>query len=101
MVYTFNMSSELVAFNQTCELFLGYSREELSGKHAWELIAESSREISGQMRARKMEGVPVTSYRVMALTKHRQSIPLDVTTQLVYRFSKPIGIQGLARQPCT
>ncbi|MDH3602355.1 MAG: PAS domain-containing protein, partial [Candidatus Tectomicrobia bacterium] len=98
MVYTCNMSSELVAFNQTCESFLGYNREELCGKHAWELLTASSRDISSQMRVRKMEGIPVTSYRVMALTKHQQSVAVDVTTQLIYRFSQPIGIQGLARR---
>ena len=97
MIYTFNMSSELVAFNQTYESFFGYSREELLGKHAWDLITASSRVISDQMRARKIDGLPITSYRVMALTKNQRAVPVDVTTQLIYRFAQPIGIQGMAR----
>lgn len=101
MIYIYNMSSELVAFNQTYASFFGYSHEELSGKHSWELITASSRDISFQMRAQKMEGVPITSYRVVALTKNQQSIPVDVTTQLIYRCSQPIGIQGIARCPRT
>ena len=101
MIYTYNMSSELVAFNQAYASFFGYRREELVGKHSWELITASSRDLSFQMRAQKMEGASVTSYRVMALTKNQRAIPVDVATQLIYRFSQPIGIQGIARRSRT
>lgn len=98
MIYTCTMSGELVAFNQTFESLMGYSREELFGKYAWELLTAPSRDISYQMRMCKRQGVPLTSYRVMVLTKHQQTIPVDVITQWIYRFSEPIGIQGVARR---
>ena len=52
---------------------------------------------SRQMRVSKEIGTAWTTYEVEVITKDNRRVPLEVSTRLICRDEKPIGIQGIGR----
>jgi PAS domain-containing protein len=49
------------------------------------------------MRVTKDAGTAWTTYEVEVIPKDTPRVPLEVSTRLIYRDGKPIGIQGIGR----
>ena len=52
---------------------------------------------SRQMRVTKEAGTAWTTYEIELITRDHRCVPLEVSSRLIYRDEKPIGIQGIAR----
>jgi PAS domain S-box-containing protein len=96
-IYTLDMHGHFTTVNKTGERILGYSRDELARMNLADLMPPESLAHSRQMRVTKEAGTAWTTYEVEVLTKDNRHVPLEVSTRLIYRGSKPVGVQGIAR----
>jgi PAS domain S-box-containing protein len=96
-IYTLDMHGHLTTINKTGERILGYSRDELVSMNLADIMSPESLTHSRQMRVTKETGTAWTTYEVEVITKDNRHVPLEVSTRLIYRGSKPVGVQGIAR----
>src|SRR5215475_8742041 len=96
-VYTADMQGRLTSTNKAGERLLGYSREEFAVINLADIITPESLERSRQMRLSKETGTAWTTYEVELITKDNRHLPLEVSTRLIYRDGKPVGVQGIGR----
>src|SRR5262249_30424841 len=96
-VYTCDMQRRFTSINKAGERLLGYSRDEFIGMSIAKIISPESLERSQQMRSQKEMGTAWTTYEVEFLTKDKRLVPIEVSTRLIYRDGKPVGVQGIGR----
>jgi PAS domain S-box-containing protein len=96
-VYTADMQGRLTSTNKAGERLLGYSREEFAVINLADIITPESLERSRQMRISKETGTAWTTYEVELITKDNRHLPLEVSTRLIYKDGKPVGVQGIGR----
>jgi PAS domain S-box-containing protein len=97
LVYTIDMQGHVTSLNKAGERILGYTRDEIVGKELAKIVAPESLVRSRQMRDTKEAGTAWTTYEVELITKDHRRVPLEVSSRLIYRDEKPIGIQGIGR----
>ena len=97
LVYTTDMQGHLTSLNKGGERILGYSRDEVVGRELTKIVSSESLIRSRQMRATKEAGTAWTTYEIEVITKDNRRVPLEVSTRLICRGRKPVGVQGIAR----
>src|SRR6266700_7652999 len=97
LVYTTDMQGHLTSLNKAGERISGYTRDEMVGHKLTDLLSEESVLRSQQMRVTKEAGTAWTTYEVEGITKDHRCVPLEVSSRLIYREGKPVGVQGIAR----
>jgi PAS domain S-box-containing protein len=96
-VYTLDMQGHFTAVTKTGERLLGYARDELVGMKLADIMPPESLTYSQQMHITKEAGTAWATYEVEMITKDHQRVPLEVSTRLIHRGGKPVGLQGIAR----
>jgi len=98
VVYTHDLDGQLTSMNITGERISGYQRDELLGTPIEKLVANEHLERVREALARKVRGeVAATFYEVDMVSKDGRRIPLELSTRLIYRDGKPVGVQGMGR----
>src|SRR5262245_37790893 len=96
-VYTCDMQRRFTSINKAGERLLGYSRDEFIGTSIAKIISPESLERSQQMRSQKEMGTAWTTYEVEFLTKDTRLVPIEVSTRIIYKDGKAVGVQGIGR----
>jgi PAS domain S-box-containing protein len=96
-VYTCDMHGHLTSTNKAGERLFGYTRDELAGMPLADFLSPESLVRSRQQRLSKEMGTAWTTYEVELITKDRRLVPLEVSTRIIYRDGKPVGVQGIGR----
>ena len=96
-IYTLDMHGHFTTINKTGERLLGYARDELVCMKLTDIMPPESLTHSRQMRITQEAGTAWATYEVEVITKDNQRVPLEVSTQLIYREGKPVGVQGIGR----
>jgi|RhiMetdeSRZDD1v2_1073273.scaffolds.fasta_scaffold100226_2 PAS domain S-box-containing protein len=96
-VYTCDMQRRFTSINKAGERLLGYSRDEFIGMSIAKIISPESLERSQQMRFQKEMGAAWTTYEVEFLTKDKRLVPIEVSTRIIYKDGKAVGVQGIGR----
>jgi PAS domain S-box-containing protein len=96
-VYTCDMQRRFTSINKAGERLLGYSRDEFIGMSIAKIIAPKSLELSQQMRSQKEMGTAWTTYEVEFLTKDKRLLPIEVSTRIIYKDGRAVGVQGIGR----
>ncbi len=103
IIYTLNMSGELTSINKVVEQVLGYSREKLLGINFDKITSAIHGNEDYLERARKQLNSGTNpdhsaiTFEVMIATKYDEYIPLEISSRVMYRQGKAVGIQGIAR----
>ena len=98
IVYTHDLEGVVTSMNLAGERISGYKREEMVGLHVHELLMPEDREKAGDAMEKKLRGeVAATFYEVTMRAKDGRRIPLELSTRLIFRDGKPVGVQGVAR----
>ncbi|MDQ3280153.1 MAG: PAS domain S-box protein [Acidobacteriota bacterium] len=98
LVYTHDLDGRITSMNIAGERASGYSREELIGSHIHDLVVPEHVERARDAMAKKLRGeAAATFYEVEMRAKDGRRIPLELSTRLIYRDGKPVGVQGVAR----
>jgi PAS domain S-box-containing protein len=97
IIYTLDLDGNLTSLNKAGEDIFGFRREELLYKPISRLVAPAYLERMVDMRARKLAGEAMTNYELEAVTRDQRYLTLEVSSRLIYKDDKPVGIQGIAR----
>lgn len=97
VVYTLDLSGNITSLNKACERITGYAREELLGKPLAQFVTPAHLEMMRGMMQRKLEGDALTNYELEIVAKDKRTLILEVSSRLIYKQDKPVGVQGIAR----
>src|SRR5437588_13106827 len=98
IIYTHDLNGNFISLNQTGEDLTGYSKAELAGLNFADVVVPEQVELARRMLARKIENDELaTVYELEVTSKNGRRLTLELSTRLMYRDGKPIGVQGIAR----
>src|SRR5437867_9489141 len=76
----------------------GYRRTEALGRNIAQVVAPEHLEREREMIRRKLSGdTEASTYELEILAKDGRRVPLEVSSRLVRREGKPVGVQGFGR----
>ena len=101
IVYTLDLDGNLTSINKAAELITGYSREEMLSKNLTTFLTPDSVEITRQMLERKLLGEERTNYEMDIQSVDGRILTLEISSKLVLKEGKPVGVQGIARDITT
>ncbi len=97
MVYTHDIAGKITSINKAAERILGYTRSEAYQMRFQQFVATEFRETVQRTLDRQLtDHVPGTQ-EIQIVTKDGDRVMLEVSTRIIYREGKAIGIQGIAR----
>ena len=96
IIYAHDLEGRFTWVNKACERVTGYTREEALKLRVWDLIApgyvDPVRDAIEQRLSSEMQ-----LFDIEIIAKDGRRIPLELTSRLVYRGYRPVGVQGIAR----
>ena len=97
LIYTHDLAGNFTSLNKTGERITGYTREEAASLNIAQIIVPEHLALARQMMTRKGSADEATVYELDIIAKDGRCVPLEVSTRLIYRNGRPIGVQGIAR----
>jgi PAS domain S-box-containing protein len=97
IIYTHDLSGNFTSLNRSGERITGYSWEEAAGMNIADVVAPEHLDLARQAIATKASGKAPTVYELDIVAKDGRRVRLEVSTRVINRGGKPIGVQGIAR----
>jgi len=98
IVYTINMEGRFTSANKAAELISGYSHDEIVNMNISENLAPESLDLVNKMIQRKLDGTAETTvYELEFIAKDGRRVQIEVSSRLIYKDKRPIGVQAIAR----
>ena len=98
IIYTHDLEGNFTSLNQTGEDLTGYSKADVANFNFAQVVVPEQVELARQMLGSKLKNNEVaTVYELDILSKHGRRLTLELSTRLIYRDGKPVGVQGIAR----
>lgn len=97
IIYTHDLAGNFTSLNRSGERITGYSREEAAKMNIVDVLAPEYVQVAREMITRKRDLSTSTVYELEIITKGGRRVRLEVSTRLIYRDRKPIGVQGIGR----
>jgi two-component system, cell cycle sensor histidine kinase and response regulator CckA len=98
VVYTHDLTGRYTSLNKIGQQITGYSPEEIGGVDFRSLASPEDVELAHSMLRKKLNGEAAsTVYPVSIKAKDGTMIPFEVSSQLIIKNGKPVGVQGIAR----
>lgn len=97
IIYTHDLAGNFTSLNRSGERITGYSRNEAVLMNIADVLAPEYIAVAREMIARKTDRESPTVYELEIITKGHRRVRLEVSTSLIFRDGRPVGIQGVAR----
>jgi PAS domain S-box-containing protein len=97
IIYTHDLNGNFTSLNRSGERITGYSREEASTMNIADVISPEYLDFARKMMAQKAADKTPTVYEIDIISKPGRRVRLEVSTRLIFRDGKPVGIQGIGR----
>lgn len=97
LIYTHDLQGNFTSLNRAGEIITGYSREEALKMNIAEVVAPEYLEEARKMIADKIVGEVPTTYELEIIAKQKHRVSLELSTRIIYKNGKPIGVQGIGR----
>ncbi|HVF22920.1 MAG TPA: PAS domain S-box protein, partial [Pyrinomonadaceae bacterium] len=97
IIYTHDLQGNFTSLNRTGERITGYSRAETMKMNVADVIAPEYLNLAREMIAHKAAANVSTVYEIDIISKKGRRVRLEVSTRLIFRDGKPVGVQGIAR----
>jgi len=97
IIYTTDLEGNFTSCNRAGELITGYGREEILKMNASDLVAAEYVGLTRQMTDERLAGRERTTYEIELIAKDGRRVPVEVSTCLIERDGKVVGVQGAAR----
>ena len=101
IVYTLDLQGNLTSVNKAAEVITGYPHKELLGKNLGAFLSRESLETNTEMLDRKLHGEERTNYEMELRAHDGRLLTFEISSKLVKRDGKPVGVQGIARDITT
>ena len=97
IIYTHDLSGNFTSLNRSGECLIGYTHEEAVQMNLADVLAPEYLNLAREMIARKAAAKASTVYEIDIISKDGRRVRLEVSTQLIFRDGKPVGVQGIGR----
>jgi PAS domain S-box-containing protein len=97
IIYTHDLEGNFTSLNRSGERITGYSREETMRMNVADVIAPEYLDLAREMIAHKAAEHVSTVYEIDIISKKGRRVRLEVSTRLIFRDGRPVGVQGIAR----
>ncbi len=98
VIYTLDLEGRITSVNKRAEQLFGYRREEVQGRSAADLVLPEHHARMHEALRRKLAGdESPTTYEVEVVARDGRRVPMEVSSRLIVRDGRPVGIQGIAR----
>jgi PAS domain S-box-containing protein len=97
IIYTHDLQGNFTSLNRSGERITGYSREETVKMNVADVIAPEYLDLAREMTLHKAAEHVSTVYEIDIISKSGRRVRLEVSTRLILRNGKPVGVQGIAR----
>lgn len=98
IVYTHDLQGRFTSINHAGQRIVGYSEAETLGKTIAELMTPETFAAARELLSRKLtQRDSRATYEIEILTKDGRTVPLEVSTRLVFDGNTPVAVQGIAR----
>jgi diguanylate cyclase (GGDEF)-like protein/PAS domain S-box-containing protein len=94
MVYTMDLDGNLTSLNKAAERITGYARAEALQMSLTQFVAPGYQDMARRMVERQDSSA---TYELEIVTKEGQNVALEISTHIISRQGKAIGVQGIAR----
>jgi PAS domain S-box-containing protein len=96
-IYVHDLSGRYVSVNRAAEQLIGFSREEILGKHYSNFVSPRDLKHVRTNLCRKLDDENETVYEVDVVNRDGLRIPVEVSSRLIYEKGVAVGVQGTAR----
>ncbi len=97
LIYTHDLQGNFTSLNRAGEIITGYTREEALRMNISQVVAPEYLKMAQEMMHQKLVGSPPTSYELEIIAKSGKRVTLEVSSRLIFKDEKPVGVQGIAR----
>jgi PAS domain S-box-containing protein len=97
IIYTHDLKGNFTSLNRSGERITGYSREEAASMNVADVIAPEYLTLARDMIVQKASQRVSTVYEIDIISKTGRRVRLEVSTRLIFRDGRPIGVQGIGR----
>ena len=97
IVYTHDLEGRFTSVNKAAERITGYARAEALRMKASDLVAPEHLKTVCKMIERQVAGESPAPYEIDVICKDGRRVALEVSTHIITRDGKPVGVQGIAR----
>jgi PAS domain S-box-containing protein len=98
IIYTHDLSGNLISGNKAVTQILGYTREDYVGLSIAKIVhPEDLAKVKESIAAKLAGRQAAVTYPLRVVTKSGQPRTIEVNTRLIYRDGVPVAVQGIAR----
>ena len=97
IIYTHDLAGNFTSLNRSGERITGYSREEACAMNVADVIAPEYLNVAREMLAQKKSDSLSTVYELDIISKDRRRVRLEVSTRVIFRDGRAVGVQGIGR----
>jgi PAS domain S-box-containing protein len=97
IIYTHDLNGNFTSLNMAGERITGYSRDEARNLNIGEVVAPEYLALARKMISQKNVASDTSVYELEIIAKDGRRVRLEVSTKLIFRESKAVAIQGIAR----
>ena len=98
LIYTHDLKGNFTSLNETGEQLTGYSKTEALSMNFAQVVVPEQVDLARQMLGRKLHSDDAaTVYELDITSKDGRRMTLELSTRLIYRDGKGVGVQGIGR----
>ncbi len=98
IIYTLDLHGRITSVNKRALRALGYEEEDCVGRNVGELVPPEHHVRMQDALRRKLAGeADPTAYKLELIRKDGRRVALEVSSRLIFRDGRPVGVQGIAR----
>ncbi len=98
IIYTHDLEGNFTSANKAVRRILGYTLEESLKLNMRDLLAQGELQRARETIERRLAGEDIGNpYQLKVATKDRRHVTLELSTRLIHKNGKPVGVQGTAR----
>ena len=96
-IYVHDLNGRYTLVNPAAEELSGYSRDEILQLSVFDMASPEHVELICNSLKQKLTDHAPTTYEIEAIRKDGTRVPVEVSSRLIYRGGRPIGVQGSVR----
>lgn len=97
IVFIHDLEGRITSINRAAERITGYSRAEALQMKAGQLVAPEHLQMACKILERQIAGESPAPYELEIICKDGRRVALEVSTRIILREGKALGVQGIAR----
>ena len=96
-IYVHDLNGRYTLANPAAEELSGYSRDEILQLSVFDMASPEHVDLICRSLKQKLSDHAPTTYEIEAIRKDGTRVPVEVSSRLIYRDRRPIGVQGSVR----